>query len=61
VRYFIHVGHLHIKGCKMSKSLKNFITIKTLTQIVQPRVIRLFFVMHRYDAILDYDPDTSLK
>lgn len=30
VKYFIHVGHLHIKGCKMSKSTKNFITIKTL-------------------------------
>ena len=28
VKYFIHVGHLHIKKLKMSKSLKNFITIK---------------------------------
>lgn len=28
VKYFIHVGHLHIDGCKMSKSKKNFITIK---------------------------------
>lgn len=28
VNYFIHSGHLHINGCKMSKSLKNFITIK---------------------------------
>lgn len=26
--YFLHVGHLHITGLKMSKSLKNFITIK---------------------------------
>jgi cysteinyl-tRNA synthetase len=25
---FIHAGHLHIKGYKMSKSEKNFITIK---------------------------------
>ena len=25
---FIHAGHLHIKGHKMSKSEKNFITIK---------------------------------
>ncbi|XP_042371992.1 cysteine--tRNA ligase, cytoplasmic-like, partial [Plectropomus leopardus] len=28
VRYFLHTGHLTIAGCKMSKSLKNFITIK---------------------------------
>jgi cysteinyl-tRNA synthetase len=26
--FFLHSGHLHIQGCKMSKSLKNFITIK---------------------------------
>lgn len=25
--YFLHTGHLHIEGLKMSKSLKNFITI----------------------------------
>lgn len=27
VNYFIHTGHLHIEGLKMSKSLKNFITV----------------------------------
>jgi cysteinyl-tRNA synthetase len=28
VNYFWHTGHLHIQGLKMSKSLKNFITIE---------------------------------
>jgi cysteinyl-tRNA synthetase len=28
VNYFLHAGHLHIDGLKMSKSLKNFITIR---------------------------------
>jgi cysteinyl-tRNA synthetase len=28
VNYFLHAGHLEIEGRKMSKSLKNFITIK---------------------------------
>ena len=28
VNYFAHTGHLHIRGLKMSKSLKNFITIR---------------------------------
>ena len=45
----------------MSKSLKNFITIKALIEKVSPRVIKLFFAMHRYDVILDYDPTTSLQ
>ena len=29
VNYFLHMGHLSIAGSKMSKSLKNFTTIKT--------------------------------
>lgn len=28
VNYFLHSGHLEIEGLKMSKSLKNFITIR---------------------------------
>lgn len=28
VNYFIHTGHLSIQGLKMSKSLKNFTTIR---------------------------------
>lgn len=28
VNYFLHAGHLSIEGLKMSKSLKNFISIK---------------------------------
>ncbi len=60
-KFFIHVGHLHIKGRKMSKSEKNFITIKELLTMVSPRIIRLFFLIHRYDSILNYDPETSLS
>lgn len=26
--FFIHTGHVHIKDVKMSKSLRNFITVK---------------------------------
>lgn len=44
----------------MSKSLKNFITIKALIKQVPPRVLKLFFAMHKYDVVLDYDPETSL-
>jgi cysteinyl-tRNA synthetase len=30
VNYFLHAGHLDIEGQKMSKSLKNFITIQVI-------------------------------
>jgi cysteinyl-tRNA synthetase len=54
--YFLHVGHLHIKGLKMSKSLKNFITIKEMLKHSSARVIKLYFFLHRYDMLLNYDP-----
>ncbi|KAG5509825.1 hypothetical protein JKF63_07470 [Porcisia hertigi] len=46
VNYFLHCGHLHIKGLKMSKSLKNFITIReALDELgVTPRTMRLLFL-----------------
>lgn len=33
VNYFVHIGHLNIKGLKMSKSLKNFISIKVRVDV----------------------------
>jgi len=37
VNYFLHAGHLHIEGQKMSKSLKNFISIKARVRSALPR------------------------
>jgi cysteinyl-tRNA synthetase len=39
VNYFLHSGHLHIDGLKMSKSLKNFITIREALQDCSPRQV----------------------
>ena len=36
VNYFVHFGHLHIKGLKMAKSLKNFITIRQVALPLNP-------------------------
>ena len=33
VNYFLHTGHLSIEGLKMSKSLKNFVTIRSATVV----------------------------
>jgi len=57
VNYFIHSGHLHITGCKMSKSLKNFISIEEALQTYSARQLRFLFLVHKYDAIMDYSPD----
>jgi len=58
VNYFVHAGHLHIKGLKMSKSLKNFITIQQALEINSSRQIRLLFLMHKYNAPMDYGDNT---
>ncbi|KAI7867657.1 cysteinyl-tRNA synthetase [Spinellus fusiger] len=54
VNYFLHAGHLHVEGQKMSKSLKNFITIQEALQSFSARQIRLFFLRHQWDAKMDF-------
>lgn len=53
VNYFLHTGHLHIEGQKMSKSLKNFITIKEALQMFTPRQLRLAFAMQQWNTPMD--------
>jgi len=43
----------------MSRSLKNFTTIKELLQDKSARTVRLFFATHQYDAEINYYPDTA--
>lgn len=58
VDHFLHFGHLHIQGRKMSKSLKNFITIREALQTYTARQIRMLFILHHYRSILNYGDDT---
>lgn len=57
VNHFIHIGHLNIAGRKMSKSLKNFITIREAQSRYTPRQLRLFFLMHPWYAKINYSDD----
>jgi cysteinyl-tRNA synthetase len=57
VNYFLHSGHLHIEGLKMSKSLKNFITIKETLKRYHGRQLRLLFLTHHYDLVMNYSED----
>lgn len=58
VYYFLHSGHLTISGCKMSKSLKNFITIKDALKTHSARQLRLAFLLHSWNNTLDYGEAT---
>ncbi|KAJ1607162.1 cysteinyl-tRNA synthetase [Cryptosporidium canis] len=61
VNYFLHSGHLHIHGSKMSKSLKNFTTIQEILKQTSPRHVRMLFLLHKWDAPMNYSPETSLQ
>ncbi|KAI8646810.1 cysteinyl-tRNA synthetase [Parasitella parasitica] len=54
VNYFLHAGHLHVEGQKMSKSLKNFITISEALKTYTARQLRIFFLLHQWDAKMDF-------
>ena len=58
VNYFFHFGHLHIKGLKMSKSLKNFITIRQALAGHTARQIRLMFLLAPWDKPMNYSDQT---
>ncbi|KNC76698.1 cysteinyl-tRNA synthetase, variant, partial [Sphaeroforma arctica JP610] len=58
VNYFLHAGHLEIEGRKMSKSLKNFITIKEALSRHSARQLRLMFLSHSWGGKLDYSENT---
>ncbi|CAI5464506.1 unnamed protein product [Closterium sp. Yama58-4] len=54
VNYFLHAGHLHIEGLKMSKSLKNFITIRQALEKYSARQFRLLFLLQAWDKPINY-------
>ncbi|KAJ7782366.1 tRNA synthetases class I (C) catalytic domain-containing protein [Mycena maculata] len=54
VNYFIHTGHLHIEGLKMSKSLKNFITIDEILKKYTARQLRLAFLTQLWNTKIDF-------
>ncbi|TVY52212.1 Cysteine--tRNA ligase [Lachnellula cervina] len=58
VNYFLHMGHLSIAGSKMSKSLKNFQTIRdALTTDYTPRGMRIVFLLGRWNDGVEISPD----
>jgi cysteinyl-tRNA synthetase len=59
-RHFIHFGHLSIRGLKMSKSLKNFISIKDFLAANGAGAadqFRIFCLQYKYRAHIHYSED----
>lgn len=54
VNYWLHAGHLSIDGLKMSKSLKNFVTIKEALAAATPAQLRILFASSRWDRPVTY-------
>ena len=42
----------------MAKSLKNFITIQEILKRSSPQQLRLLFLLHRYDSLMDYNENS---
>ncbi|MEM5802314.1 MAG: cysteine--tRNA ligase [Candidatus Aenigmatarchaeota archaeon] len=55
VKYWLHSGILTIKGEKMSKSLKNFITIREILEKYDAEVLRMYYASTHYRKPLNYD------
>jgi cysteinyl-tRNA synthetase len=53
-RYWIHNGFVNINQQKMSKSLKNFFTIREILDTYHPEVLRLFLLSNHYRSPVDY-------
>lgn len=57
-RYWMHNGFVNISGEKMSKSLGNFTTIRSLLASgVEPMVVRLFVLQAYYRKPIDFTED----
>ncbi|EME25917.1 Cysteine--tRNA ligase [Galdieria sulphuraria] len=56
---WIHVGHLSIRGCKMSKSLRNFVTIREAIESKQmdAEEFRVFCLLHNFNCDVEFGED----
>ena len=57
VRYFMHNGFISINQEKMSKSLKNFFTIRGLLEKYSPEAIRFFLLSTHYRSPIEFSDE----
>lgn len=54
VKIWMHTGFLLVNGKKMSKSLKNFITIRAFLKKYPPEVLRWIILSHHYRSPINF-------
>jgi len=57
VKYWMHTGLLNVKGEKMSKSLRNFWSLKDALAEYDGEVLRFFLVYAHYRSPIDFSPE----
>ena len=57
VKYWLHSGFVTVNGQKMSKSLKNFVTIKEILKEYLPAALRFMILSAYYRSPIDYKKD----
>jgi cysteinyl-tRNA synthetase len=57
VPLWLHTGHVYIKGRKMSKSLKNFVSVRELLRMHHADDLRVFCLQYSYRSDVHYAPD----
>jgi cysteinyl-tRNA synthetase len=60
-RYWLHNGFVNIDKEKMSKSLKNFLTIREVLKTSHPEAIRLFFLSNHYRSPVDFSTQNLIE
>lgn len=58
VRYWLHCGVFNVNDAKMSKSLKNFVTIREALEKYPPEALRLFYAATHYRKDVNYKEST---
>ena len=54
INHFWHTGKLYIEGRKMSKTDKNYITIKEILEHSNARQLRYIFLKHNWESPMNY-------
>lgn len=60
-RYWMHNGFVQLAGEKMSKSLGNFFTIREVTALYHPEVLRFFLLLVHYRRGMNFDVEVTCE
>lgn len=61
VNVWMHAGAVRVDGEKMSKSLGNFFTIRTVLEKYHPEVVRFLLISSHYRSPINYSEDNLIE